>query len=494
MSVTIEGATVPRTRALSPNWLVLAVALGVFFAADDQTFVVTVLPSMIEGIGLPQDEFYRAAWIVNGYLLGYTVAMPLMGRVADVFGHARIYILSILIFMAGSAWVAMSPNLEMLIVARSFQAIGGGAVVPVAMAIVADIFPPERRAMGIAAMAAASEAGGLFGPLWGGSLVQVIGWRGLFWINLPMCFPIAVAVYMLARDRTRQRVPIDLLGGMFLAVGLTALTIALTDDPIEPRPLYFTLPLYAGAAAAGAAFVLREQLTRVPMVALNIFRSLPVAAGHVTNVLVGGGLIVAMASVPLFTNVVLGDSPLQGGLNLMRMTVMLPIGALLGGILSGWLGFHRTTAAGMTMCGAGFLLMSTWPADVGQWHMTLPLLLAGLGFGVVIAPIGTAVVNAVGEHQRATVSALLQVARLIGMLVGIALLTSRGLGRFYERAAGIALDDPAYRRLVTEFEVTTFSETFVVTALVCFFAVLPALWLGRGLARRLTWREIWPLS
>jgi MFS family permease len=230
------------------------------------------------------------------------------------------------------------------------------------------------------------------------------------------------------------------------------------------------------------------------MVALNTFRSLPVAAGHATNVLVGGGLIVAMASVPLFTNVVLGDSPLMGGLNLMRMTVMLPIGALLGGILSGWVGFHRTTVAGMAMCGAGFLLMSTWPADVGQWHMTLPLLLAGLGFGLVIAPIGTAVVNAVGENQRATVSALLQVARLIGMLVGIALLTSRGLGRFYERAAGIALDDPSYRKLVTEFEVTTFSETFVVTALVCFLGVLPALWLGRGLARRLTWREIWPLS
>ena len=492
--MTVEAATVPRTRGVSPNWLLLAVALGVFFAADDQTFVVTVLPSMIKGIGLPQDEFYRAAWIVNGYLLGYTVAMPLMGRVADVFGHARIYILSIFIFMAGSAWVALSPNLEVLIVARSFQAIGGGAVVPVAMAIVADVFPAERRAMGIAAMAAASEAGGLFGPLWGGSLVQAIGWRGLFWINLPMCFPIAVAVYMLARDRARQRVPIDIWGGVFLAIGLTVLTVALTDDPIEPRPLYFTLPLYATAAAAGLAFVLRERLTRVPMVALDVFRSMPVSAGHITNLLVGGGLIVAMASVPLFTNVVLGDSPLMGGLNLMRMTVMLPIGALLGGILSGWLGFHRTTAAGMALCGIGFLLLSTWPADVGQWHMTLPLLVAGLGFGVVIAPIGTAVVNAVGENQRATVSALLQVARLIGMLVGIALLTSRGLGRFYERAAGIALDDPAYKELLTHFEVTTFSDTFIVTALVCFLAILPALMLGRGLARRLSWREIWPLS
>src|SRR3990170_7410836 len=289
-----RAEAVARTRTVAPTWLLVAVALGVFFAADDQTFVVTVLPSMIEGIGLPQDEFYRAAWIVNGYILGYVVAMPIMGRVADVFGHGRIYVLSILIFMVGSALVAVSPNLEWMIGARSFQAIGGGAVVPVAMAIVADVFPPERRALGIAAMAAASEMGGLFGPLWGGSLVQVIGWRGLFWINLPMVAPIALAVWWLARDRAREKVPVDYVGGALLAVGLSLLTIALTDDPIQPRPLPLTVGLYLGALASGAAFVGRERLTRVPMVALSLFRSVPLSAGHLTNFLVGGGLIVAM--------------------------------------------------------------------------------------------------------------------------------------------------------------------------------------------------------
>lgn len=492
--MTARAAVVSRTQTISPTWLLVAVALGIFFAADDQTFVVTVLPKMIEGIGLPQDEFYRAAWIVNGYILGYIVAMPLMGRVSDVFGHGRIYVLSVGIFMAGSAWVAMSPNLTVLTMARSFQAIGGGAVVPVAMAIVADVMPPERRAMGLGLMAAASEAGGLFGPLWGGSLVQLIGWRGLFWINLPMCLPVALAVWWLAKDRSGSRAPIDYVGGVLMGGALAALAVALTDDPIEGRPVAFTVALYLAAAALGAAFVWRQRLVRFPIVDLEQFRSRPYSAGNLTNFMVGGGLIVAMVNVPLFTNVVLDESALQGGLNLMRLTVMLPVGAVLGGVLSGYLGFHRTTALGMGLCGAGFLLMSTWPADVGQWQMTLPLLVAGLGFGVVIAPIGTAVVNSVQETERATASALLTVLRLLGMLVGVALLTSRGLGRFYERAGTIGLDDPRFQEMVRNFEVSTFSETFVVAGLVCFLAMVPAFFLGRGLARRLTWRDLWPLS
>src|SRR5687768_8841252 len=117
-------------------WLLVLAGLGVFFAADDQTSVVAVLPDMIDGVGLSQDEFYRAAWIVNGYILGYVVAMPLMGRIADSYGRGRIFALALLLFCAGSAWVAVSNSLTMISIARGVQAIGGGAVVPVSMALV----------------------------------------------------------------------------------------------------------------------------------------------------------------------------------------------------------------------------------------------------------------------------------------------------------------------------------------------------------------------
>src|SRR3990170_6030745 len=138
---------------------------------------------MIEGVGLAQDEFYRAAWIVNAYILGYVVAMPLMGRVADVFGHGRVFALSLLVFCLGSAWVALSQGLTVLSIARAVQAVGAGAFVPVAMAIVTGHASPQRRAFGLGAMAAAAEAGGLIGPLWGGAVADLIGWRGGFWVK-----------------------------------------------------------------------------------------------------------------------------------------------------------------------------------------------------------------------------------------------------------------------------------------------------------------------
>ncbi|MYA20171.1 MAG: multidrug efflux MFS transporter, partial [Chloroflexi bacterium] len=159
------------------TWLLIAVAGGVFIAADDQTAVVTVLPALIGDIGLTVDDLYLASWVVNGYLIGYIAALPIVGRIADVYGRARVYAASLAVFMVGSALVAAAPGFEWLVVSRALQAVGGGAVVPVAMAIVVTELPPRRRLLGLGAIAAASEAGALAGPLWGGGITELLGWR-----------------------------------------------------------------------------------------------------------------------------------------------------------------------------------------------------------------------------------------------------------------------------------------------------------------------------
>ncbi len=487
----IERPALARPLAIPTNWLLIAVGFAVFLGAMDQTVVVTLLKPIMDGVNVPVDQFYRTAWIVNGYILGYVVAMPLMGRVANVYGHRRMFLVALGIFVVGSLWVSVCQTLNMLIAARALQALGAGTLVPVSMAIVAEHVPPERRVLSFGLLGAAAEGGGLLGPLWGGSLVQLLGWRGHFWVNVLLVIPIAIVVLKSPPDHDRRKTSVDFLGGLLLAGALTTLAVALTDDPVAARPVWLTVSLYLSAVLFFAAFVWRERVAQTPMLALSLFRSVAFAAGNFTHMLMGGGLIVAMVSVPVFTIAVLGGSYFHGGLNLMRLTVMLPIGAIAGGYLGGWLGYQRTAAVGMAISALGFFLMHLWSANIADPLFTLNLMLTGLGFGLVIAPISAAVVNSVAESERATASALLTVMRLVGMLIGVALLTSRGLGHFYQLAGGVPLNDPNYKTDLSGLEVSTFSSTFLWAAGVCLAATIPALLIGRGVARRFKWTEIW---
>jgi MFS family permease len=457
--------------------LVILAGLGVFLAADDQTSVVAVIPLIATDIGLAQDDFYRAAWLVNGYILGYVVVMPLVGRVADSFGHGRTFAVSLGVFCAGSAWVALSTDLTLLSIARGVQAIGAGALVPVSMALVLDHVLPGRRAIGLGAMAAAAEAGALVGPLWGGGIADLFGWQAVFWLNLPLCLPLALAIWRLAPEGPPGKPHIDLRGGLLLAGALVCLTVGLTDDPIDPRSTAATLLLFAAAFVLTLAFVVSQLHTTRPVIDLALVLRRRLSAGLVTNLLSGGALMVALVNVPLFTNVVLGGSALEGGLNLMRLTVALAAGALAGGFVTTRYGATVCAAAGLVLAGTGFLGMSGWSQDPGAFAFTWPLLVAGLGFGLIIAPVNTASLAEAPDTDRATVASLLTVARLIGALVGVALLTTRGLGGFYADAGTISLDTPGYEDLVRGLQVGAFRDTFIAAAIVCFATLVPAFFL-----------------
>jgi MFS family permease len=465
-----------RTRAV-----LAIVALGVFVAADDQTAIVTVLPAIIADVGIAVDEFYRSSWVVNGYLLGYLVALPLLGRVADVHGRARVFVATLAVFMLGSALVALAPGYAWIVAARALQAVGGGGVVPVAMAIVVDELPPHRRALGLGAIAAASEAGALLGPLWGGAITDWVGWRWVFWVNLPMAAPLALAGWRVLANRAAGG-RIDWAGGALLSAALAIFTVALVDDPLDRRPWPATAALLAVSALLGAAFLWHERGARASLLRLAMFAPRPVWAAHAAHVLVGGGLITALIGVPLFVNLVLGDRPLAGGLTLLRLTVAVPLGALAGGWLAGAWGIRPAAVLGMWLAAAGLAGLAAWGRELAEPLRTLPLLVAGLGFGGVVAPLASAVLQRVPEPERATAAAWLTLARVAGMLAGAALLTSQGLGRFYARAGGVTFGSPEFEALVADAQVETFREVFLAAALVLAAAGTLALLLGRGRA------------
>ncbi|TAJ20301.1 MAG: MFS transporter [Dehalococcoidia bacterium] len=459
--------------------LIAWVALGVFVAADDQTSIVTLLPSIISDIGLTVDDFYRSSWIVNGYLLGYLVALPIVGRIADVYGRARVFAACIGFFVVGSALVAVSHGYTWLVMARALQAVGGGGVVPVAMAIVAAEVPQGKRLLGLGAIAAASEGGALLGPLWGGVITDIAGWRWVFWVNLPMAAPIGYAIWRLAGDE-RQRGRIDWPGAALLGLSLTILTFAFVDDPNDTRPLVTTLAMVAAALAVMAAFWWHEAHTPEPMVRPSLLARREVLAANLASVLLGCGLITALVGVPLFVNLVLVESPLDGGFTLMRLTAAVPVGALAGGWLGSRLGLRLTASIGMLLAATGFLGLQAWDTPLSQVLRSGPQVIGGLGFGLVIAPLGAAVLHGVAENSRATVSAWLTLSRVTGMLLGTAVLTSTGLGRFYARASQAEFGSPDFDRLISEAQVVTFREVFVAGVVVMVAAALVSIFIGRG--------------
>ena len=469
------------------------VGAGVFVAADDQTVVVTVLPQMMLDLNLTVVELDHTSWIITGYLLGYVAAMPFIGRLSDIWGHRSVFVASLLLFMIGSAGVALANDINWLIGLRVFQALGAGALVPIAIAIVGDLFPPDKRGAPLGVVGASAEAGGVIGPLWGGVITKFLAWQWVFWLNIPLCAVIIAGTLILLPKSPRHPARLDYIGGALVTTSLAALTLALAR--IDELDTLMVLWLAVAAVSLGL-FVLRQSTATDPLLPRAMFRARAFVAANATHLFIGGALIIGMVTIPLMANTLLGETPLGGGLMLLRMTAAIPAGAVLGGIACQRYDYRLPTALGLLLCALGFWLMSGWDLDIAEPWLTLHLATAGFGFGLLIAPIALAAVNSVGDDVRGAAAALITTMRVVGMTLGVAALTAWGTGRFDDLVRGIGAPfalpgetaQQAQTRIaelqqqLTDAGLTLFSDFFVVAAMLCVVALAPAAfmaWRGR---------------
>ncbi|MCH8195293.1 MAG: MFS transporter, partial [Chloroflexi bacterium] len=253
-------------RNASASGVVLALAgAGVFLAALDQTSVVTALPEIFNDIDLPVTDLDRGAWIITGYLVGYTAAMPLVGRLSDTYGHRRVYVASMLVFMLGSALVAVGDSLGWLIGARIVQAVGGGAVVPVAIALVSQNLPESRRGIAIGAVVAIAEAGAVLGPLYGGLIIDLLDWRWIFWSNLPVGGVIILMMAATVKDDRPSAGAVDYTGGLLLGASLVLLALGLSGDAVLGPGVGWQAGFLAAAGGSLLAFFWWEARAAEPL-------------------------------------------------------------------------------------------------------------------------------------------------------------------------------------------------------------------------------------
>lgn len=482
------GESLEERPGKAAAYVALAViCFAIFIAALDQTAVSALLVTIIEEFEptyspTNTEPLEMAGWVITAYLIGYTVFMPVMGRVADLLGHRFMFNISMAIFIIGSVLCVIAPDFWWLSAARAFQAIGGGAIIPIAMGIVGFTFSRRQQALAIGLLVAAGEAGGVLGPIYGAYLAEPFGWRLIFWVNIPLGIAVIAVVRWLVMKYPRQRVPIDYRGAALLALFLTLVTVGLSGQKTGGW-FQFVLPMLAAGALVFVIFIFVEQRTAQPVLKLSMFRNVTFAAANFANLLEGVAMITALVQIPFFAYATVEATPIEGGLLVTRMTVMIPVGAIIGGLVINRISHRYTAATGFALAALGLFLVSRWTIDVSGTAQTIHLMIVGLGFGLNSPALGAAVVGSIERTRLATGSAIHIVAKTTGMMLGLATLGGYGIYQF-EAILDLGIQDildPELSRTLYDRSVDAILQVlnryFLIAAILCAIAIIPSLML-----------------
>ena len=508
-------------------------SLAVLLGALDAYVVVTILRDIMHDVGIPLNQLQRITPIVTMYLLGYIAAMPLLGRASDRFGRKQLLQVSLFFFIIGSVITALSvqigqlnlanstleilghpiqdlmilgfpvvnfhvQSLPVLIVGRTIQGIASGALLPVTLALGADLWSQRNRAGVLGGIGAAQELGSVLGPLYGIFIVWLLrDWRDVFWINIPLTLfaMVLIQISLPSHDRSETPEKIDVVGGVLLAITLGLAVFGLynpSPNGQQVLPSYGT-PLVIGAVVAGVAFLLWERFARTRLIDPAGVQFRPFLAALGASFAAGAALMVTLINVELFGQGVLGKSQNAAAGMLMFFMIALPVGALLGGVIATRVGDRAVAFVGLLIAAGGYVLISHWSMDLPHDKhnifglFTLPamqtdLLIAGLGLGLVIGPLTSAALRVVPSAEHGIASAAVVVSRMTGMLIGVAGLGAWGLYRFYqilnEKNAAIPSDMTGTERALEQAHnllpsfAGMYGEIFTATWIVCVLGAL----------------------
>ncbi|HEX2140818.1 MAG TPA: MFS transporter [Candidatus Limnocylindria bacterium] len=442
-------------------WAVLVVAsLGVFLGGAELMVVAIALPDIVADFGGWAD-LARASWIVNAYLLAYIVAMPLAGRAADLWGARRLYVVTLVLFSIGSLGAGLSrfagpeSGMDWLIASRVVQGFGGGALVPLSMALASHLFSGRARAAALGVEGAATFVGMAVGPAYGAWVllnfnlplpgVDMATWQWIFFLNVPAGIITLLLIYVVAGgvETPRASGRLDIGGALLITVallaGLASLTLAGARGWGDP----LILGGFAVSAVTIGLFVWLELRLRNPLVHPRLFADRSFSAANAVSLLTGYTLATAIIGGPVFVNRVLAGGADQSAAALTALTVAIAGGAVAGGLITAVVGERITTVLGVALTVVALWLATGWGTDTNLAVLVRDLAVFGAGFGLTVSPRATAAVEAAGASAYGVASAMLQITRTLGMSVGLALLTSIGQNRIDE--LNELINDPVRR-------------------------------------------------
>ena len=422
-----------------------AIMLTTALIALDSTIVATAVPSIVKDIG----GFSQFPWLFSIYLLTQAVTVPIYGKLADVVGRKPVLTFGVAVFVLGSLLCGIAWSMPALIVARAVQGIGAGAVQPIGLTIIGDLYSLEERSRVQGYVASEWGISSVLGPLTGGLFSEYVSWRWIFFINLPLG---AVALVTLRRRFTEsvahREHAIDYTGAALLTVGCSLLILGLLEGGTAWAWSSPTSALVLGGAAlAIAAFLQVERNAAEPVLPLWVFRRRVLVGGNLTSLGVGAMLIGLSSYVPAFVQGVLGKGAIEAGLALGALTIGWPIAAGLSGRIYLRIGFRNTALIGVCFAITGSVLTTQLPPDAPIWWVGGTLFLTGVGMGLTSSPTVVAVQSVVGWDRRGVVTGTNMFCRALGSAVGAAVfgaIANATLShRFAEAPAAIRASLPA---------------------------------------------------
>lgn len=469
--------------------LLAVLGTGVFLAGLELMITAVALPAIVADLA-DWTRLREASWIINGYLLVYVVSMPLAGRLADLFGNRRPFLAALGLFTVGSLLAGAAPSLEALVGARLVQAAGGGALVPIATSAASHLFPGASRPRALGVVGALTFLGMAAGPFLGAAILGAVhpeaalarigarpdsaaaallapAWRWVFYVNVPVGLVALAIAWAASSGWDTPRRPggrVDVVGALLFTAFLVGLLGALTllgsrtgdtggaAGGAGPGPdAVTTAAVLAGLAAVAGPLALRRGLRAPdPFLDPRLFRSAAFSSAALVSLLTGYGLATAIVGGAVFVDRVLYGGPDEQRLALGALAGATALGALVSGFVVRRLSLGAVTLAGLAAAVAGLALMSRWTPATGIEEASAALALFGAGFGLTVTPRSTAAVQAVAARSYGAAASTVTVARMVGMAVGLAILTAYGsttIDRLYD---DVYATPDAYRSFIPE--------------------------------------------
>jgi EmrB/QacA subfamily drug resistance transporter len=395
-----------------------AILLALFLFALDQTVVGVALPKIVTDLN--GNDLYT--WAITVYLLTSTVTGPIYGKLSDLYGRRPIFIWAVGLFLAASIFAGLSQEMWQFVVARGLQGLAGGAVFPIAFAVIADLYPPEERAKYGALFGGVFGISSVLGPLIGGGLTDTLGWPFIFFVNVPIgLISLFVCIRLLpAIKHPESGRNIDYVGAALFAGAIGPILVGLTNKQTLP----WTDPWVGGGILLGLVilvlFILWERRAADPIVRLDLFRNRTVSISIASMFLAAFGFFGAIVFLPRFLQVVLGQGATESGFNLLPMIFALIVSATVSGQVAARTGRYREIIlAAMVLLAVGLFLMTNLRADTPLPVLWLWMVVVGLGVGPTFAVFTALVQNNVDPRVVGVASASLTFFQQIGGTIGL---------------------------------------------------------------------------